>query len=418
MKKLILLLLSVFSISGMGRASYQPELMVEIDTHKILIGDQVDLHFRFSQPDAGILRLPVFDKNLTDAIEVLSHELDSIKSGNSKMQYRYSLRLTSFTPGNHLIPQVPFLYGTDTFYSPETYLEVLPVEIDTTNAIRDIKAVEVPPVTMRDIFPWLFSLMLAAIVVGGIYLLRKRKTESNGIFDPKAPLEPAYVIALRELDRLRAEKLWQQNLVKEYYTQLTQIIRAYIELQFQLPALEKTTSEILHSFESKEYRNKINYAPLSELLNLADMVKFAKGDPSPDENIRLLDLAYKFISNTKDIAQSDLTSEETLKMQVTNSVKEFYHKLHNVKHLSHEQVADRLIEGATLVQFEYCISLIVITFTLQSGVYLIERNQKTGPYSWRYNLVTILLGWWGIPWGPIRSIRALRTNSNGGKLIK
>ncbi|MCG8699690.1 MAG: hypothetical protein MI922_16665, partial [Bacteroidales bacterium] len=98
--------------------------------------------------------------------------------------------------------------------------------------------------------------------------------------------------------------------VKEYYSKLTGIIRAYIEMHFEIPALEQTTSEILKSFYDSEYRQIINRNDLEELLNLADLVKFAKGDPQPDENIKLLEIGYKFIKETKDIFKKEEDEQE------------------------------------------------------------------------------------------------------------
>lgn len=293
-------------VSGLSQGGVL--LNTELDNHSILIGDQVMLHFEVKQEKSEELltvNFPYFETQLTEKIEIINSSFDTLESEEGTEVIQYNLLITSFEEGNHYIPPFPFVIQNgelnDTIFSVETYLEVGGVAIDTTNAIRDIKAIEKAPLTFREIIPWFSILILIGLIIGFIALyLEKKKAKESDEPEDKRPAEPAHIIALRELDLLKAQKLWQQNEVKEYYSRLTGIIRKYIELQFVIPALEQTTTEILKSFHVSGYRSKINYNEMEELLNLADMVKFAKGEPNPRENEKLLDVAYKFVRDTKD----------------------------------------------------------------------------------------------------------------------
>ncbi len=106
------------------------------------------------------------------------------------------------------------------------------------------------------------------------------------------------MIAFRELDRLKEQKLWERGEVKQYYTRLTDITRNYIEKQYGIPAMERTTDEILQAFRRVNTDDGILDEMLSGLLQLADLVKFAREDPLPVDNQTHLNNAYLFVQKT------------------------------------------------------------------------------------------------------------------------
>jgi hypothetical protein len=125
--------------------------------------------------------------------------------------------------------------------------------------------------------------------------------KNKPLLPTRTSIEPAHVIALRNLDLLKEAKLWQQGQVKQYYTNLTDIIRIYIEQRFEVPAMEQTSDEILASLRKIAIEDESCFAALKEILLLADLVKFAKALPLPNENESNILNAYLFVNHTKEI---------------------------------------------------------------------------------------------------------------------
>jgi len=138
------------------------------------------------------------------------------------------------------------------------------------------------------------------------YLKRKKDPEAFS----QIPEEPAHIIAFRELDKLKEDKIWARGEVKQYYTRLTEITRQYIERQYGIPAMESTTEEILRAFDRANPEDDLLDEILRELLELADLVKFAKEDPLPVDNQTNLNNAYIFVQKTYPLFyQSDQRKE-------------------------------------------------------------------------------------------------------------
>ena len=149
-----------------------------------------------------------------------------------------------------------------------------------------------------------------ALAAAGFFLYRyyRRRDQERPLFKPLKPEEPAYITALRELDKLKAQKLWQQKMEKEYYSQITRIVRWYIEKRFGVEALERTSEQILDAYELKVL-DKTLFANLKQLLNLADMVKFARGEASPEENMQHLENACNFVKLTREAPVDESETE-------------------------------------------------------------------------------------------------------------
>jgi hypothetical protein len=90
-------------------------------------------------------------------------------------------------------------------------------------------------------------------------------------------------------------------------------------------------------------------------------------------------------------------------------------KIKGLQGLTHEELNEELANGARFVMFQYAISLLVVTFRRSSSIYFIRAGQGTGKHSAGFSLLTLALGWWGIPWGPIYSVSSLYNNLSGGK---
>jgi hypothetical protein len=183
---------------------------------------------------------------------------------------------------------------------------------DTTAKIFDIIKPYKAPVTLGEVLPWLLIIALFGAIVWAVirYLprLRRSDTETN-IYIPR---EPAHVIAFRELERLKSEQLWQKGEIKKYYTELTEILRQYLENRFRVYSLELTTSETLEALIKSGFKKNGSYNDLKTVLTGADLVKFAKYNPLATENESHFQTSWNFVQTTKeDEMGSEAVEEKT-----------------------------------------------------------------------------------------------------------
>ncbi|MDR2010966.1 MAG: hypothetical protein LBQ22_10855 [Bacteroidales bacterium] len=165
----------------------------------------------------------------------------------------------------------------------------------------------------------IIALLLAAGLI--YYFLFYKKDKKPAIFRAK-PKEPAHLTALRELEKIRKEKIWAKGLIKEFHVQVTDVIRNYIEDRFGINAKEMTTTEILSSFSGTDYLDNENIQKLKQMLELADTVKFAKYQPLQNENDLSLNNAVGIVESTKE----EIVDDQTLKhveaeLEVSENIK-------------------------------------------------------------------------------------------------
>jgi len=116
---------------------------------------------------------------------------------------------------------------------------------------------------------------------------------------------------------LKEKKVWQKGKIKLYHSELTFIIRKYIERRYQTPAMEQTSNEIIEALVKNGFNNNTQLGQLKMLLFSADMVKFAKAKPLPDENETALLNAYIFVNETKQTWQKELDDQKE-EVELTN----------------------------------------------------------------------------------------------------
>lgn len=270
----------------------------------MMIGDQVVYTLKVDAADHVEFKLPEIRDTLSRNLEVLFpiSADTAVTDGRKVVSRRYMI--TGFEPGLQMIPSQRVLYSTgtltDTARSMPLMMHVFEPAVDTAQAIKPIKPPINTPLTFREVLPWLLlglgAWLLATLVYALVWIQRQR-TRDPEIFSLR-PQEPAHVIAFRELDRLKEEKLWEKGEIKSFYTRLTEITRSYIERQYGIPAMERTTEEILAAFRRVSSEDSILEEMLMGLLQMADLVKFAKEDPLPVDNHTHLNNAYIFVQKT------------------------------------------------------------------------------------------------------------------------
>ena len=276
----------------------------ELSSDSMMIGDQVIYTLSVEAADQVEFILPVLHDTLGRNLERLSPASSGTTHSDGRRVVNQSYIITGFDAGMQMVPAQEVVYRSgnlvDTARSMPLMIRVYEPVVDTTQQIKPIKPPLNTPVTFREVLPWvavgLGGLMVVALVVVLLrrHLLRKRHPEEF----VARPREPAHIIAFRELDRLKEDKIWEKGEVKQFYTSLTEITRTYIERQYGIPAMERTTEDILHAFRKSNPEDSILDEILKELLELADLVKFAKEDPLPVNNQTNLNNAYIFVQKT------------------------------------------------------------------------------------------------------------------------
>ena len=252
--------------------------MVEatVDTTNIRIGEQFQLKISVAETQNVII-----PKIQIKGLEVIdSTRIDTIK--NSLIR-RYIL--TGFDSGAFYIPQQQIFVKNQAFLTDSLLVNVATIAVDTTKVKKfPIKSIKKEPYTFDDFKIYIY-LILAILAIIGFWIywfvVRKRKeTEDAPTYRTLPPFEEA-ILRLTELDE---KLLWQNNKIKEYYSELTEIVRGYIERELKVPALENTTDEVLAMI--KDFKNadsietsKETIKKLKDLLQEADLVKFAKSKP-------------------------------------------------------------------------------------------------------------------------------------------
>ena len=248
----------------------------EIDTTNIRIGEQFQLKISVDETQNVII-----PKIQLKGLEVIdSTRIDTIK--NSLIR-RYIL--TGFDSGAFYIPQQQIFVKNQAFLTDSLLINIATIAIDTTKVKKfPIKSIKKEPYTFDDFRIYIY-LILAILAIIGFWIywfvIRKRKeTEDAPTYRTLPPFEEA-ILRLNELDE---KLLWQNNKIKEYYSELTEIVRGYIERELKVPALENTTDEVLAMI--KDFKNadsietsKETIKKLKDLLQEADLVKFAKSKP-------------------------------------------------------------------------------------------------------------------------------------------
>lgn len=217
-----------------------------------------------------------------------------------KSAFKGTIRLAIYDVGQYRIPNPRLIIDGNQVSMPTSTPIItvfLPDEIQSiaqdSLAVAPIQNIIEEPLKLEDFKLPLIALAILLISIGLIYFFRSRRTDPS-IHEAPVVQDPAHVIAKRQLYELKEKELWQKGKIKSYQSELTHIIRKYIENRYNIRALEMTTYEILDSVPEEVDKNK-----LRNILQIADMVKFAKADPPADLHARFMDQAFEIVEETK-----------------------------------------------------------------------------------------------------------------------
>jgi len=286
-----------------------------------MIGEQALINLKVITPKDKIIQFPVYEKEIIPGIEVITMLPPDTIIENNVMTLNFKYVVTSFDSTLYHIPHIPVFDGTDTILSNSFGLKVTSPQLsDSTLSylekinkgetdsidfnqlqLNDIKTVRKAPFVWTD-YLWILWIVLGitlllALIGVVIYLVLKKKKKGY-FFSPPVVL-PAHVRAIRELDKLKVEKIWQQGREKEFYSKLTDILRSYIYEREGINAMEMTSGEILNEIRKVSDVDSV-FDNLKQILSTADLVKFAKYKPYSDENDLSMVNAYFFVNQTRE----------------------------------------------------------------------------------------------------------------------
>ena len=279
----------------------------------LMIGDQTAMHLSVTQEANERVEMPVFGETLQEGIEIVDRSaVDTTTLPDGRLQLSQELTLTSFKDSLFAVAPIAVVSGGDTFWTEPMALNVIqPFEVDSSLAITDIKDIEKAPIYWWGILRWiLLALAVIGLFVGayyGVQWYRKHFLKEEEVIEPEL-LRPADEVALEKLDEIKAQKIWKDGKVKEYQTELTDVVREYIGRRFDVQSTEKTSDETLRAM--KPLIDKELFAKLSKMLQLADLVKFAKWHTTPDENEQALSTAYEFVNETREVINDEMSATD------------------------------------------------------------------------------------------------------------
>ena len=278
-----------------------------IDKDSILAGQTFNYKLDVRMPNDYIIKWDDIKDTLSKSMEVLKRSEISMTPVNNSDEVVLSqlLTLTTFDTGYVDIPKIGIKYLKNnndttayTCYTKYMDIYVTPVSIDTTMAYKPIKTPIKQNITIEETIPYALGVaVLAGLILLATYLIRRFKKKEDKEEVDTTPQVPAIVTAREKLLQLKESNLWQSGKSKEYYTNLTDIVREYLEGQFAIAAIEMTSDEILDEVRKLQLDNSI-FAKLQDTLTTADFVKFAKANTDSTQNESAFNNINSFIEDT------------------------------------------------------------------------------------------------------------------------
>ena len=293
-----------------------------LDSNVVTIGDKITLNVGvILEPTARVV-------NTTPDLPLDTSKFGIVDLGqwgaqkNRLPNFSRTLVFQAFDTGLYRIPSVVFTIEAAngvkiTAESPPLLLTVKnPDGADALVAPVDIKPIATTEWTFEeDMWPFLkvylpyFLLAIAILFLAWRFWQQWKNRQTPPVVQQIS--QPPHVIAARLLAELRAKKLWENGKTKEFYSELSRILRGYLEDGFTMPALESTTDELIGLLKTRGFDAQL-IEKVQNLLQTADLVKFAKVEPPIDFHEGFLGHAENIVEITK---PQSVDNEEVVKVE-------------------------------------------------------------------------------------------------------
>ena len=328
--------ISILVIIGSSVAQeLQPLIEVNsaVDTSRITIGDRITYTLSINHVDTMRVEKPGEGVNLGQ-FEIKDYKIYDPVREQGRVEEKFEYVISVFDTGTFVIPPFPVAYFPTDSLGDYKLIEANPITIFVESVIQDeerqLRDVS-PPIDIPFDYFVLFTVLASVILIGTMvffgYRLYKKRKETGYLIRPPEPPRPAHEIALEAIEALIKKDLIAEGLIKEFYIEISEIIRRYIEGRFFIPALEETSSEILRELKNQDIDEEIQIHA-KEFLELSDLVKFAKYKPVDEENQKIISLSKEFIEatmviyeieNTSYISENDEKSEQEIENETTEA---------------------------------------------------------------------------------------------------
>jgi hypothetical protein len=307
MNKLLYIL--VFLFGSLGLSAQTVNVNASIDTNFLLIGEQTQIELKVQyrlDGKAVNVQFPNLIDTISEFVEIVyTSPIDTVypdKDDLSLIEQSQKITVTSFDSGSYVIPYFEIQINENLFQTGPLHIEVRPMEVDTSKAIFDIRGPIEEPFSIIDWAKenWIWIAIVLLLLIGGIVLIYYLKNRPEKVEEEIIEIIPPHIIGLQKLQNLKEDQLWQNNKVKAHHSEISEILREYIEKRYDVHALENTTDEIMQSLRFHNIEPNV-LAKLNQVLVLADLVKFAKEKPIANENEMSLNNAVEFVNETKQI---------------------------------------------------------------------------------------------------------------------
>ncbi len=325
MRRLALALLALTIPAGGGPlAGQEARLRTDVDTTLVTVGDRIHLTVTVEHPVGARVVWP--DSLDLGPFEVLAAEgLVPVVDGEGSRS-GLALTLTAFELGDLEIPS--FEVGVEgpgeasqALYTDRFRVEVVSVGVDEGGDIRDIRGPLAIPLSVVTVSLWVVALLA---LLGVTFWLgrRLRRGKDGGPTVTPAPTRPPHEVALEALSRIEASPMLEHGQVKEYHIAVSEVLRAYVEGRFLVPALEMTTREVTAGLGRKDAPQGF-IDGLRRFLDRCDLVKFAKARPDMDTSRETLTLGRELVESTipepTPASLDDLPREDAPRQTATSS---------------------------------------------------------------------------------------------------
>ncbi len=280
------------------------EALSRLTRDTILIGDQVEWIIPLEMAPGEKYFLEDISNPPAPGVEIIKGlEMDTVRQSRSKIEIEGKVVLTSFDSGSYFLPNLIAMIereggAIDTLLVQGPELEVTTIPVDTaTYVVKDLKGQIKYPLTFGEVFPWvLLALVVGAAAYAAVRMVKMRRANRTFLGKPIVQ-DPPHIVALRSLEKIRRQKLWQSGRQKQFYTEVTDALRVYIAGRYGIATLERPSKEMLADLKKQNIEENL-FEGVSQLFNRADLVKFAKYEAGEAENEEVVPGAVRFVNAT------------------------------------------------------------------------------------------------------------------------